>query len=146
MAVDAARARARIDAACALPHRRSHRHHHPAERLVPMRIVDPMLAPLSRGRTLLRHHEQFAGIFVPLAELDTIEEGYTRMNIALKNKVEFYQANDIKTIEDLLEEERKKNWSASLQWYVFKICLRYWRYCSSAEERQIVILNCTEKF
>ncbi len=28
-----------------------------------------------------------------------------RMSIALKNKVEFYQANDIKTIEDLLEEE-----------------------------------------
>ncbi|MCB1139585.1 MAG: SRPBCC domain-containing protein [Leptospiraceae bacterium] len=37
---------------------------------------------------LLVHREEFKGIFVPFAELDTIEEGYRKMNEALKKRVE----------------------------------------------------------
>ncbi|MBI39748.1 MAG: hypothetical protein CMF59_09120 [Leptospiraceae bacterium] len=37
---------------------------------------------------LLVHREQFNGIFVLFAELDTIEEGYQLMNQALKDRVE----------------------------------------------------------
>ena len=37
---------------------------------------------------LFVHREEFRGLFVPFAELDTIEEGYHLMNQALKRRIE----------------------------------------------------------
>ena len=39
-------------------------------------------------QTRLLHHEKFSGFAVPFAELGSIEEGYRRMNRALKKRVE----------------------------------------------------------
>ncbi len=46
------------------------------------------LQRLSEFKTRLIHRETFAGIAIPFAELDTIEEGYHLMNEALKKRVE----------------------------------------------------------
>ena len=46
------------------------------------------LQSLSEFSTRLIHRETFAGIAIPFAELDTIEEGYNLMNEALKHRAE----------------------------------------------------------
>lgn len=46
-----------------------------------------LLQPTKRGTTLLVHKEQFRGVFVPFAELESIEEGYRSMNRALARRV-----------------------------------------------------------
>ncbi|MCB1167089.1 MAG: SRPBCC domain-containing protein [Leptospiraceae bacterium] len=45
------------------------------------------IVPCEEGVVLI-HREKFSGIFVPFAELDSIEEGYAQMNQALKERVE----------------------------------------------------------
>ncbi len=49
-----------------------------------------ILQPGSEGKTLLKHNEDFSGLAVGFADLpsDVIAEGYHRMNMALKAKVE----------------------------------------------------------
>lgn len=47
-----------------------------------------LLEPAASEKTRLVHSETFAGIAVPFAELDAIEEGYRKMNRALKKRVE----------------------------------------------------------
>ena len=39
---------------------------------------------LEEGRTRLIHSEVFSGIYVPFASLDAIDDGYRRMNEALR--------------------------------------------------------------
>ncbi len=46
------------------------------------------LQSLNEFSTRLIHRETFAGIAIPFAELDTIEEGYNLMNEALKLRAE----------------------------------------------------------
>lgn len=46
------------------------------------------LHQISEFKTHLIHKETFAGIAIPFAELDTIEEGYHLMNEALKQRIE----------------------------------------------------------
>jgi len=43
---------------------------------------------LSTGSTKLIHKEHFSGFAIPFASLDAIEEGYTQMNLVLKDCVE----------------------------------------------------------
>lgn len=47
-----------------------------------------LLERTAPGRTKLVQKESFEGIFVPFAELGSIEEGYRLMNLALKRKIE----------------------------------------------------------
>lgn len=47
-----------------------------------------LLDSLAENRTRLIHKEKFAGLAVPFAALDAIEEGYTLMNLALKQRAE----------------------------------------------------------
>lgn len=47
-----------------------------------------LLERVAPGRTKLIQKETFEGIFVPFAELGSIEEGYNLMNHALKQKIE----------------------------------------------------------
>jgi len=46
------------------------------------------LEEISSKKTRLIQKEKFEGLVVPFAELDTIEEGYTLMNMALKKLIE----------------------------------------------------------
>ncbi len=47
-----------------------------------------LLERIGQGQTKLIHKEDFEGIFVPFASLETIEEGYRLMNEALKRRAE----------------------------------------------------------
>ena len=49
-----------------------------------------VLETVDKGKTLLKHNEDFSGIAISFADLppDVIAEGYHRMNIALKKLVE----------------------------------------------------------
>lgn len=46
------------------------------------------LEPLDTDKTRLLHNERFAGLALPFASLDAVEEGYNLMNHALKEHVE----------------------------------------------------------
>lgn len=45
-------------------------------------------------KTWLRQHERFSGIFVPFAELGSIEEGYVSVNLAIKTRAENIQTSE----------------------------------------------------
>lgn len=47
-----------------------------------------LLSVLGDNRTRLVHKERFSGIAIPYTSLETIEEGYELMNLALKEKAE----------------------------------------------------------
>jgi hypothetical protein len=47
-----------------------------------------LLEETEAGHTHLIHKEDFTGIFVQFVPLDAIDEGYTQMNAALKDRVE----------------------------------------------------------
>lgn len=46
------------------------------------------LSSIGKGKTRLIQRETFSGLAIPFAELDAIEEGYSLMNVALKQRAE----------------------------------------------------------